>query len=160
MLRLDMSELTSPKRHGNLGRILLWLAIVLSVLLLGFVTALTVRANPYLSDREANGISKFRFLENCKEELAGAEQLTTLQGVLQQGGQLQPGKTLLAEIGAEPQELVANAQEVPGGGWTLTAPANIRIEGQTVVLGQLPMQCVHDKAQNRTTVQIQLPGAQ
>lgn len=160
MLPGDMSELTSSKRHGNLGRTLLWLAILLSVLLLGFVTALTIRANPYISDREANGISKFKFLENCKEELAEAEQLATLQGVLEQGGQLQPGQRLLARIGAEPQELVANTQEVPGGGWSLAAPANIRIEGQTVVLGQLPMQCVHDRAQGQTTAQIQLPGAQ
>ncbi|MBB5236306.1 hypothetical protein [Deinococcus budaensis] len=153
-----MSELTSSKRHGNLGRTLLWVAIVLSVLLLGVVTALTIRANPYYSDREANGISKFAFLENCKEELAGAEQLEVLRGVLQQGGQLQPGQTLLAEIAAEPADLVNNTQTVPGGGWTLTAPADIRIQGQNAVLGQLPMQCAHNKAQNSTVAQLQLPG--
>lgn len=153
-----MSELTSSKRHGNLGRTLLWVAIVLSVLLLGFVTALTIRANPYVSDREANGISKFKFLEACKEQLAEDEQLVSLQGLLQQSGQLRAGQRLTAEIAAEPADLVASVQSVPEGGWTLNVPANIQVNGRGVPLGQLPMQCAHDKAQNRTTAQLQLPG--
>jgi len=153
-----MSELTSSKRHGKAGRTLLWVAILLSVLLLGFVTALSIRANPYYSDRNANGVSKFEFLEECKEELAEAEQLETLRGLLQQGGQLQPGQTLLARIAAEPADLVNNTQTLPGGGWSLTAPADIRIQGQTVVLGQLPMQCVRPKGETRAAAQLQLPG--
>ncbi|GAA5532371.1 hypothetical protein [Deinococcus aluminii] len=155
-----MSELTSSQRHGNVGRTLLWVAILLSVLLLGFVTALTVRHNPYYSDRAANGISKFRFLEACKEGIGQAEQLTTLKSVLQQTGQLQPNQNLRAEIAAEPRQLVQSVQTLPGGGWTLAAPANIGIQGQTAVLGQLGAQCVYDKAQGRTVAQLQLPGQQ
>ena len=158
MLRPDMSELTSSKRHGNLGRTLLWVAIALSVLLLGFVTALTIRANPYVSDREANGISKYKFLEACKEQLAEDEQLVSLQGLLQQSGQLQAGQRLSAEIAAEPADLVGSVQEAQGGGWTLNVPANIQVNGEGAPLGQLPFQCAHDKAQNRTTAQLQLPG--
>lgn len=158
MLTLDMSELTSPKRHGNVGRTLLWVAILLSVLLLGFVTALSIRSNPYYSDARANGISKFEFLEECREGIREAEQLTALRGVLQQGGQLQPGQNLHAEIAATPSELVRNVQTVPGGGWTLTGPADISIRGQTAVLGQLGAQCAYDKAQRRTVAQLQLPG--
>lgn len=153
-----MSELTSPKRHGSLGRTLLWVAILLSLLLLGFVTALAIRANPYYSDAETHGISKFRFLETCKEGLREAEQLTTLKNVLQQAGQLQPNQSLVAELAAEPAERVESIQTVPGGGWTLTTPADIRIAGQTAVLGQLPVLCSYDKAQGRTNVQLQLPG--
>lgn len=153
-----MSELTSSKRHGNLGRTLLWVAILLSVLLLGFVTALSIRANPYYSDAETNGISKFIFLEECRDGIREAEQLTALRGVLQQGGQLQQGQNLHAEIASEPSELVRNVQSAPGGGWTLTAPANISIQGQTAVLGQLGAQCAYDKARRRTNAQLQLPG--
>lgn len=153
-----MSELTSSKRHGNLGRTLLWVAIVLSVLLLGFVTALSIRTNPYYSDVRANGISKFKFLEECREGVREAEQLAALRGVLQQGGQLQPGQNLHAEIASEPRELVQNVQTAQGGGWTLTAPANISIQGQTAVLGQLGAQCSYTKAQGRTVAQLQLPG--
>ncbi len=160
MLRLDMSELTSSRRHGGLGRTLLWVSIVLSVLLLGFVTALTIRTNPYDSDAEANGISKFKFIEECREQLAESQELETLRGVLQQTGQLRPNQNLHADIGAEPSEIVANTQAAAQGGWTLSAPANISIEGQRAVLGQLGMQCTHDKAQNRTVAQLQLPGAQ
>ncbi|MEF2280153.1 hypothetical protein V3W47_17815 [Deinococcus sp. YIM 134068] len=155
-----MSELTSPKRHGRLGRTLLWVAIALSVALLGFVTAVTIRANPYYSNAEANGISKYIFLEECKEQIHDAEELEALKGVLQQTGQLRPNQNLTADIAAEPSELVANTQEAQGGGWTLTAPANIRIVGQTAVLGQLGMQCNHAKAQGRTVAQLQLPGGQ
>ncbi|BDP43035.1 hypothetical protein DAETH_30040 [Deinococcus aetherius] len=155
-----MSELTSSRRHGKLGRTLLWVSIALSVLLLGFVTALSIRTNPYYSDAEANGISKYIFIEECREQLAEARELETLRGVLQQTGQLRQGQNLHADIGAEPGEIVANTQAVPGGGWALSAPANISVEGQSSVLGQLGMQCTHDKAQNRTVAQIQLPGAQ
>jgi hypothetical protein len=160
MLRGDMSELTSSRRHGGAGRTLLWVAIALSVLLLGFVTALSIRANPYASDYEANGISKFKFIEQCREQLAGAQQLEELKGVLQQTGQLRPNQALRADLAAEPSGIVAGTQAAPGGGWTLTGPADIRIEGQTAVLGQLGMQCVHDKAQGRTVAQLQIPGAQ
>lgn len=153
-----MSELTSSKRHGNLGRTLLWVAIVLSVLLLGFVTALTIRANPYVSDREANGISKYKFLEACKKQLSEDEQLVSLQGLLQQSGQLQAGQRLTAEIAADPAVLVESVQVVPEGGWSMTVPANIQVNGGGVPLGQLPFQCAHSKAENRTTAQLQLPG--
>ncbi|GAA5514557.1 hypothetical protein Dcar01_03313 [Deinococcus carri] len=155
-----MSELTSPRRHGNLGRTLLWVAILLSLLLLGFVTALTVRHNPYYSDRNANGISKFRFLEECKEGLHRSPELDQLRGVLQQGGQLQQGQNLHAELAPAPRDLVNSIQTIPGGGWALTAPANISVQGQTAVLGQLGAQCAYDKAQGRTVAQLQLPGGQ
>lgn len=158
MLLPDMSELTSSKRHGNLGRTLLWVAIALSLLLLGLVTALTIRANPYYSDRDANGISKFKFLEACKDQLAEDEQLASLQGLLQQSGQLQAGQRLTAQIAPEPAVLVDSVQTVPGGGWNMTVPADILVNGGGVPLGQLPFQCAHDKAQNRTTAQLQLPG--
>lgn len=153
-----MSELTSSHRHGGLGRTLLWIAILLSVLLLGFVVALTVRANPYYSDRAANGISKFRFLEACKEDVRRAEQLPALAGVLRQAGQLGPNQSLHAELAPGSRDLVQSVQSVPGGGWALTAPANIGIQGQTAVLGQLGAQCTYDKAQGRTVAQLQLPG--
>ena len=59
----------SSTTRSPLGRIFLWVAIVLSLALLGFVTALTIRNNPYLSDAQTNGVSKYKFLEGCKNEM-------------------------------------------------------------------------------------------
>lgn len=56
--------------HGAAGRTLLWLAIILSVALLAFVTLLAIRNNPLYSNTEANGISKYKFIEFCKDELS------------------------------------------------------------------------------------------
>jgi hypothetical protein len=68
MLPGKMSQ-HSSSTQSPVGRILLWVAIVISLALLGFVTALTIRNNPYLSDAQTNGISKYKFLEGCKEEM-------------------------------------------------------------------------------------------
>ncbi len=67
-----MSQLTSNqrnKRHGALGRGLLWLAVILTVALLSFVTALAIRNNPLYSDAATNGLSKYKFIEFCKDKM-------------------------------------------------------------------------------------------
>lgn len=164
-----MSELTSSKRHGGLGRTLLWLAILLSVLLLGFVTALTIRANPYVSDVKGNGISKFHFIEECREQLEDAGKLSmnmggqslTLEQALAQSRPLKPGERIQAELEAEPAEVVRAAQSAPTGGWGLTLPVVLSVEGQqgSTPLGQLGLQCAHDKATGKTVASI-LPPSQ
>lgn len=66
----DMSELTSSKRHGGAGRTLLWLAILLSLLLLGFVTALSIRANPYVSNVQQGASANSNLSRNARTSSA------------------------------------------------------------------------------------------
>lgn len=168
MLRSDMSELTSNKRHGGLGRTLLWVAIVLTVALLGFVTAVAVRSNPIYSDREANGVSKYKFIEECRELLEDTEKLTVnaqgqaipLKALVEQGGSpLAQDDAIHATLEAEPAQIIRATENIEGGGWTLTAPATIAVHNGARIraLGQLPMQCTHTKGQE-TQAQLGLPG--
>ncbi|MBZ9715167.1 hypothetical protein [Deinococcus multiflagellatus] len=163
-----MSELTSTNRHGGAGRALLWVAIALTVALLGFVTIFVSQRNPIYSDREAGGISKFKFIEACKEVLEDTEALTVsaqgqtipLKTLVQQGSPLKPGDKLHADLNAESPEIVRAAQLAEEGGWTMTLPVNIAVHSgeRVTTLGQLPMQCRHDKRTGKTTAQLGLPG--
>ncbi|MVN88090.1 hypothetical protein GO986_15160 [Deinococcus sp. HMF7620] len=163
-----MSEHTSSNRHGGLGRTLLWVAVVLTVALLSFVMAVTTRSNPIYSDREANGISKYKFIEVCKEALEDNDELTVSAGgqslplktLVEQGSPLKPGDEIHAELEAEPAQVVRAAQPAEGGGWTMTGPVTIAVHsGERVnALGQLPLQCSHDKKTGKTIAQLSLPG--
>ena len=55
--------------HGAAGRTLLWAAIILSLALLSFITLLAIRNNPLYSDSVTNGISKYKFIEFCKDKM-------------------------------------------------------------------------------------------
>ena len=163
-----MSELTSSKRHGGLGRTLLWLSILLTVLLLGFVTALSIRSNPYVSDVEQGGISKFMFIEECRKELEDAGKLpvnlggqsVALEQVLAQSRPLAAGERIQAETNSEAHEIVRAAQEAEGGGWNMTLPVLLSVEGPkgSTPLGQLGLQCTHEKASGKTTASILPPN--
>ena len=74
MLMLKMNSYPTSNQHnkhghGAVGRTLLWVAIILSVALLSFVTLLAIRNNPLYSNAEANGISKYKFIEFCKDKM-------------------------------------------------------------------------------------------
>ncbi|WP_229777679.1 MULTISPECIES: hypothetical protein [Deinococcus] len=164
-----MSEHTKTTSHGGAGRALLWLAILLTLALLGFVTATAVRNNPIYSDREANGISKYKFIEACKElahdtenlAVGAAGQSIPLKTLIEQSGApLKAGDSIHADLDAEPAQIIKATQTVEGGGWTLTAPATVAVHsaGRENTLGQLPLQCAHDKATGKTTAQLSLPG--
>ncbi|THF86838.1 hypothetical protein E7T09_12220 [Deinococcus sp. KSM4-11] len=163
-----MSELTQTNRRSGVGRALQWLALLLTLALLGFVTAVAVRNNPIYSDREANGISKYRFIEQCKEAAADAETLTVnasgqavpLKTLVTQSRPLATGERIGSALEAPAAAVVAGTQSVDGGGWTLAGvPVTISIVGKkTSTLGQLPLQCSYDKKAGKTTAQLQLPG--
>ncbi|ALW87938.1 hypothetical protein AUC44_02675 [Deinococcus actinosclerus] len=168
MLSGDMSKHTTSTSHGGAGRALLWVAILLTVALLGFVTATAVRNNPINSDRVANGVSKYHFIEECKELAHDSEQLTVgamgqtipLKTLVEQSSPLKAGDEIHASLEATSAEIVRATQTVEGGGWTLTAPATIAVHNGANVktLGQLPMACTHDKKTGKTTATLQLPG--
>ncbi|WP_309572658.1 hypothetical protein [Deinococcus sp.] len=163
-----MSELTQTKSRSGVGRTLLWLALLLTMALLGFVTVTAVRNNPIYSDRDANGISKYRFIEQCKEAAADAETLTVnasgqavpLKTLVTQSRPLATGERIGSSLDAPAAAVVAGTQSVNGGGWALGGvPVTISVIGKTTsTLGQLPMQCSYDKKAAKTTAQLQLPG--
>ena len=163
-----MSEHTKTTSHGGAGRALLWVALLLTLTLLGFVTATAVRNNPIYSDREANGISKYKFIEACKELAHDTEELTVgaagqsipLKTLIEQSAPLKAGDTIHADLDAEPAEIIKATQTIEGGGWTLTAPATVAVHSgeRTNTLGQLPLQCAHDRKTGKTTAQLSLPG--
>ncbi len=54
---------------GSSGsRIALWIAVLLTLALLGWMTVFTVSHNPYANDAARNKISKYRFIEECKRQ--------------------------------------------------------------------------------------------
>ncbi|WP_291432301.1 hypothetical protein [Deinococcus sp.] len=163
-----MSEHTKTTSHGGAGRALLWVVLLLTLALLGFVTATAVRHNPIYSDREANGISRYRFIENCKELAHDTEELTVgaagqsipLKTLIEQSAPLKSGDTIHADLDAEPAQIIKATQTTEGGGWTFTVPATVAVHnGERInILGQLPLQCAHDKKTGKTTAQLSLPG--
>ncbi|WP_295817970.1 hypothetical protein [uncultured Deinococcus sp.] len=163
-----MSELTQTKSRSGVGRALHWLALLLTFLLLGFVTAVAVRNNPIYSDRAANGVSKYHFIEECKEAAADAETLTVsaggqaipLETLVTQSRPLATGERIGSSLEAPSAAVVSGTQPLDGGGWTLTGvPVTISVIGKTTTpLGQLPLQCAYDKKAGKTTAQLQLPG--
>ncbi|MFC4638936.1 hypothetical protein [Deinococcus hohokamensis] len=162
-----MSQTSSSRRSGA-GRLLLWLALLLSVALLGFVVAVTSRANPLQSDRETNGISKYKFLQQCRELAEDAEKLTVsamgqsipLKTLVEQGQPLQAGDELHAELDAGSVALVRAVQPVQAGGWSMTTPTTIgvRRNGALQTLGQLPLSCSYSKKEGKVVAQVQLPN--
>ncbi|UQN07173.1 hypothetical protein [Deinococcus sp. QL22] len=155
---------------GRAGRAVLWVAILLSVALLSFVVAVAVRTNPLASDYTTNGISKYMFLEECKEQLEEADTLNvSLQGqnvplksLIEQSSPLAAGETLHVEVEADSREWVASAQPNPEGGWLAGAPVLIAIHGKNASVrpvGSAGLQCLYSKKDRKTTVQI-VPPAQ
>lgn len=162
-----MNEHTTT-RNGGAGRLWLWLILLLGTLLLSYVTATTIRHNPYVSDRNANGTSKYHFLRDCRELAHEADKLNAaamgqtvpLKSLAEQGRPFGRGDAVHAELHEAPAKFVGNVSSLPEGGWTVTTPATISVtrDGVHQVLGELPMQCTYTKKGGKTTAVVQLPG--
>lgn len=157
-----MTERTVTQAGRDKGRILLWLMILLSVLLLGFVTVFTVRHNPLYSDRDAYGISKYKFIEACKERLHEPAELSlNLQGqsvplgqALTQANQLRQGERAVVETTATPTQIVQGVQEAAPGQLGLIVPVLIAAGNGEArrPLAQASMQCLYDRTTARANV--------
>ena len=141
--------------HGTVGRTLLWLAILLSVALLTFVTLLAIRSNPLYSNAEANGISKYKFIEFCKDELSGK-----LNEFAKQPG----GTAIAASYNARDivssvsegvlQAPAANAATPPTRtpGWVMVS--NVKLSREGYPAQTVPFACQYEKGK---PVQLQFP---
>ncbi len=112
----QMSELTATRNLDQSGRPLVWLLSLLSLLLLGFVTYAAIRHNPLYTDREAYGISHYKFIEQCKEALHEPGDLTvSLSGqplkLTDLEKQLPAGNHLTVKSSATSAELVSGVQD-------------------------------------------------
>lgn len=154
-----MSNQNQSSARGSKGRLLLWVVLALTVALLSFVTYTAVRTNPLYSDRDTYGISKYKFIEECRDRLqdpaelqlsAGPGQEIPLLDAVRQSGQVRTGESVVVETQAEPRDIVSGVQAVGGGQLGLIAPVVIAIEGEDRQsrrpLGQATMQCSYDKS--------------
>lgn len=163
-----MSEITTMNRQDGMGRTLLWLALLAAIAFLTFISSLASRHNPYYSDRAANGISKYKFLEACSEEahkggelnVAMGPQNIKLQDLLSQNPQAPLAKTdkIHSKLVASSENLVNSIQRHAEGGWTMVTPVDVKISKTTgeQPLGQLPMKCTYTKAGAKTEAVLQL----
>lgn len=162
---------TSSSSGGGLGRTLLWIAIALTVLLLGWVTATAVRANPIYSDRDAYGVSKYHFIELCREELHDPNQLPLMLGpgqtqplltAVQGTGEMRANDTLQVVSTATASQ-TDQAVRPSSGQLQMTLPVLIQFRdaaGATRPLVPVNMQCSYDKtkAANERLQVMLIPG--
>lgn len=140
-----------------MGRTLLWIAIALTVLLLGWVTATAVRANPIYSDRDAHGVSKYQFIELCREELHTPNELPLMLGpgqtqplltAVQGTGEMRANDTLQVVSTATVVQTDQAVQAGENGQLQMTLPVLIQFRdtaGATRPLVPVNMQCSYDK---------------
>lgn len=158
-----MSESTVKRSSGNAGLPFLLFLLILA-LLLGVVTTYAIRYNPLYSDRDAYGISKYMFIEQCKEKLHDASTLDlSMQGqtlklgeVLQQANQLRTGESIGVHTTAASRDIVGGVQGLDANMLGLATPVNIVAQKGTErrVLAPASMQCMYDKTKKATQVQL------
>ena len=130
-----MTHPQAPRRDSNAGRVILWIVTLLLVAIGSYFSYLAFRGNPYLSNEHHNGISKWRFLEECKDELR-----------TQVSGQLAGAQISFAP----PVQRVQGVTEVPDGGWNWQGFALV----QASQGNRIPVQfaCAHNKASGKTQI--------
>lgn len=164
-----MSHVQSNDRPGNA----FWWVSLLLALLFGFVTAKAIQHNPLYSDRDAYGISKYRFIEECKAELEQPNNLKLnlqgqeipLQTLLMQSQQLRQGETVVVRTTATSAQLVSGVAPMPAPNaapnTTATAnrlglqvPVDIAVKSGSGerVLGPARMLCTYNPATHRAEV--------
>lgn len=108
-----------PRPSKNSGpRILLWVAIALTLALMVWVSIFTAQRNPYLSNVERNVISRSKFIEECKTKFD--EFAATV------------GKSQNASFDTEydPRSLVSGAASNPQApGWLLNSQVTVSRAG-------------------------------
>lgn len=155
-----MSNASSTGSSGGAGRgrLLLWVVLALTLVLLSLVTATAIRNNPIYSDREAYGISKYRFIEECRERLhtpgtlplmTGMGQVTPLDEAVKGTGAKQASQDLQVETAAEPQDIDSGLVADPQQGLQLALPVMIQLRdrntGVVTPLAPANLRCAYDK---------------
>ncbi len=168
----SMSEPTAPHSVNRSSQSLAWILSLLSLLLLGIVTAAAIRHNPLYSDHDTYGVSTYRFIENCKEELQRPSEIKV--------GPLTPGqpdtrKSLTDYLKSNPQQplpaaadvfirltgtpstLVEGVQHPDATSTQLRIPATVgyRLDGAEHLMGQAPVTCNYNPQTHRAEILLQ-----
>lgn len=139
------------------GRVLLWLSILLGFSLLGFVTATAIQNNPFVA---SSGISKWKFIERCKEATHHPDELSVGNGKpLKEAAadQIKKGDHLYVHLLATPQETAENARAVDPGKWAWTSPMEVGVirNGVEMPFGRGNAMCIYDHKDKKTEVILQ-----
>ena len=122
---------SSSRSGSGAGKFWLWVAIALLVALGSYGSYAAFAANPYVSDVGRNGVSKWLFLNDCKQLL----------------------RAKLPETAAlqfpPPVQRAESVQEKPDGGWTWTSLTLVK-SGADSAAAQF--RCEHDKKSGKTEI--------
>ncbi len=122
-------------KRGGRGRPVLWVVLLITLAILTAMTVFAVRSNPYQTNAVYNGISKFKFVDECKEQI---------QAQLAQAPQ-----KLNYRLVKAPQDFLQEVAQAPGGGWQWVSNMEISAPGQPGTQ-QLPFACQYDKKAGKT----------
>lgn len=150
-----MSSSKSASTNDS-GRFVLWAALAGLAVVLGYLTlGLAIPNNPLYSDRDAMGISKYKFIDACTHAAMHEHpQLMNLQQQLISGGHLPVEERLHPTLAISSAELVRNTipSNKEGVSWELVAPMHVRSELNGSSLFNMNMNCHYDTASNAAVV--------
>ncbi|ADV68588.1 hypothetical protein [Deinococcus maricopensis] len=140
-----------PQRSGGgRGRPVLWFVLLASFVGATAGTIAITKANPLYSNAERNGISKYRFIEDCKDEIH--QQISEIEknANAQSGGK----QTLNITPEFNASRLVQATGENPNaGGWYLQSEVNLVAPG---IVRPTPFACGYDPKATGKKLQAQL----
>lgn len=115
----------------------MWFSLAIGFLLLLWLSFIAIRANPLYSDANLNGISKYKFIEGCREAIQEEVGKIAAQqpglSVRLNARSLVDGVSSGYQSGAAP-----GVAPTTTPGWTLVTPVEVRRAGmpaQNIVLG-------------------------
>lgn len=153
-----MNENTTTTSRGGSGRTALWVVLALSLAALAYLTmGLAIPNNPLYSDRSANGISKYKFLEQCQDGIEQAEEMGQIHDALVKQHMLGEDDNVRTEMLLNSRELVDSIRvsNQPGQSWAMSAPVLLRSQLTNEPLLQVYSQCHYDRENNRAVVSLQ-----
>lgn len=149
---------------GGSGRVALWVVLALALATLAYLTlGLAIPNNPQYSDRVTNGISKYRFLENCYDGIATSPEMGQVREQLVAQNRVSASDEVYAEFVDESKELVDSVvlSSQPGQTWALSTPVTLhsRLKHETIDLGgPAYAHCYYDKQAGQTVVNLAPQG--
>ena len=153
-----MNEHTTKSSPGGSGRTTLWIVLALALAALAYLTlGLAIPNNPLYSDRDANGISKYRFLEHCQDKIAEAPQLSEIRSAMVAQKVIGEDDSIRTQMLLKSPELVDSIRvsNEPGQSWVMAAPVLVRSELTGAPLLQAYAQCHYDRQSKETVVSLQ-----
>lgn len=148
---------------GGSGRTALWVVLALALATLAYLTlGLAIPNNPQYSDRVTNGISKYRFLEDCYDGIATSAEMGQVREQLVAQNRVSATDELYAEFTNESKDLVDNVvlSSQPGQTWALSTPVQLHshLKHEPIDIGPVYAHCYYDKQANQTVVSL-APGS-